>query len=84
MLVDRGHGEHRLALVQRLHRQTAFAQLAGDDAFAKIRALDDRGQIIGCQDCFDARHGQRFGRVLSSSAFRVEDSVGRGTSTLSL
>ena len=45
--VDRGDGENRFALVQRLVRQRTFG--------AAVR----RRQIVGGQDCFDAGHGQR-------------------------
>ena len=40
--VHGGHGEDRLALVERLVGQAALAERAGDDAFAEVGALDDR------------------------------------------
>ena len=62
-LVDRGHGENRLADVQRFHRQAALAHAAGDDALAEIGALDDGRQIVGGENRLHARHGERRTRI---------------------
>ena len=62
-LVHRRHGQNRLAVIQRLHRQAALAERARDDAFSEIRTFDDGGEIVDCQDGFDTRHRERRARV---------------------
>ncbi len=62
-LVHRRHGQNRLAVIQRLHRQAALAERARDDALTQVRALDHGRQIVDGQDRFDARHRERRARV---------------------
>jgi hypothetical protein len=67
-LVNGSDCENRLALVERLHRQSALAQRAGDDALAEIGAGDDCRQIVCGEDRLDAREGQRRGGVDADDA----------------
>ena len=62
-LVHRRHGQNRLAVIQRLHRQAALAERARDDALTEVRALDHGRQIVDRQDRLDARHRERRARV---------------------
>ena len=63
LFVDGGHGENRLARVERLHREAALAERAGDDALAEARALGHARQVVGGDDRLHAFHGLGGARV---------------------
>ena len=62
-LVDRGDGENRLALIERLVGQAALGLRARLHAFAKRRADGGAGQVVGGEDRLHAGHRQRRARV---------------------
>ena len=63
-LVDRGHGENRLALVQRLHREPAISLLVCHDHGAVIgHAIGRSGEIVRGENRLDAWHRQRCARI---------------------
>ena len=62
-LVDRGDGENRLALIERLVGQAALGLRAGLHAFAERRADGGAGHVVGGEDRLDAGHRQRGARV---------------------
>jgi hypothetical protein len=62
--VDCGHGKNRFALINRLHGETALAPLAGLDHRAIVgKRIGWSGKIVGCENGFDAGHGERCFRI---------------------
>ena len=63
-LVDRGHGENRFALVERLHSEPPFAPLGGLNHCAIVgKAIGRSGKLLRSQNRSDARHGERLAGI---------------------
>ena len=62
--VDRGHGENRFALIERLIGEPPFAPLAGFDHRAVVgEGIGRSGNVVCRQHRFDAGHGERLARL---------------------